>query len=217
MTEPITVLLVDDHPMVRHGVQGFLDAQPDISVLASACSGEQAVALAAEHAPDVVLMDVLMPGMGGVAATRALKGCSPRSQVIMLTSYHEDAHVFPAIRAGALSYLLKTAEPGEIADAVRAAAAGQAVLHPSVAARLVAEVHGSRGAEPNLFRELSERELEVLRLIAAALSNAQIAARLTISEKTVKSHVGNILAKLHLADRTQAAVHAWRHGVVGRD
>ncbi len=217
MSDPITVLLVDDHEMVRRGVRAFLETQPDISVVAEAGSGEEAVRLAAEHAPDVALMDLIMPGMGGVEATRRLTSQSPRTSVVMLTSYHDDEHVFPAIRAGAVSYVLKEIGPGELAEAVRKAAAGEAVLHPRVAARVVRELHGARRDEPNVFRELSDRELEVLKLIADGLNNAEIAGRLYLSEKTVKSHVSNILGKLHLADRTQAAVYAWRQGVVRRD
>ena len=217
MSDPITVLLVDDHEMVRRGVRDFLETQGDITVVAEAGSGEEAVRLAAEHAPDVALMDLIMPGMDGVEATRRLTTRSPRTSVVMLTSYHDDEHVFPAIRAGALSYVLKEIGPGELADAVRKAAAGEAVLHPRVAARVVRELHGARRDEPNAFRELSDRELEVLKLIADGLSNAEIAGRLYVSEKTVKSHVSNILGKLHLADRTQAAVYAWRQGVVRRD
>jgi NarL family two-component system response regulator LiaR len=217
MSDPITVLLVDDHEMVRRGVRAFLETQPDISVVAEAGSGEEAVRLAAEHAPDVALMDLIMPGMDGVEATRRLTSQSPRTSVVMLTSYHDDEHVFPAIRAGALSYVLKEIGPAELAEAVRKAAAGEAVLSPRVAARVVRELHGARRDEPNAFRELSNRELEVLKLIADGLNNAEIAGRLYVSEKTVKSHVSNILGKLHLADRTQAAVYAWRQGVVRRD
>jgi two-component system, NarL family, response regulator LiaR len=217
MSEPITVLLVDDHEMVRRGVRAFLETQPDITVVAEAGSGDEAVRLAAEHAPDVALMDLIMPGMDGVEATRRLTAQSPRTSVVMLTSYHDDEHVFPAIRAGALSYVLKEVGPEDLADAVRKAAAGEAVLHPRVAARVVRELHGARRDEPNAFRELSDRELEVLKLIAEGLSNAEIASRLYVSEKTIKSHVSNILGKLHLADRTQAAVFAWRQGVVRRD
>ncbi len=217
MSDPITVLLVDDHALVRRGVRAFLETRPDITVVAEAESGEEAVRLAAEHAPDVALMDLIMPGMDGVEATRRLTARSPRTSVVMLTSYHDDEHVFPAIRAGALSYVLKEVGPEELADTVRRAAAGEAVLHPRVAARVVRELHGARRDEPNAFRELSDRELEVLKLIADGLNNAEIAGRLYVSEKTVKSHVSNILGKLHLADRTQAAVYAWRRGVVRRD
>jgi len=218
MSEPVTVLLVDDHAMVRQGVRAFLETQDDITVVAEAASGEEAVREAAEHAPDVALMDLIMPGTDGVEATRRLKDSSPRTRVIVLTSYHDDEHIFPAIRAGALSYVLKEVGPGELADAVRKAANGEAVLHPRVAARVVRELHGAGGGDaPNAYRELSDRELEVLRLIADGLANSEIAARLYVSEKTVKSHVGNILSKLHLADRTQAAVYAWRQGVVRRE
>ena len=216
MDEPITVLLVDDHALVRQGVRAFLETQPDITVVAEAGGGEEAVRCAAEYAPDVTLMDLIMPGMDGVEATRRLKTRSPRTKVIVLTSYHDDEHVFPAIRAGALSYILKEVGPDELADAVRKAAAGEAILHPRVAARVVRELHGSRGEAPNAFHKLSDRELEVLKLIAEGNSNAEIAGSLYLSEKTVKSHVSNILGKLHLADRTQAAVYAWREGVVVR-
>lgn len=216
MTEPITVLIVDDHAVVRQGVRAFLSIQPDIAVAAEAGSGEEAVQLTALHIPDVVLMDLVMPGMDGVEATRQVKKVSPRSQVVVLTSYHEDEHVFPALRAGALSYILKEAGAEDLADAVRKAAAGEAVLHPRVATRVIKELQGLAPDKPNPFTELSERELEVLRLIADGLSNAAIAERLVLSEKTVKGHVSNILGKLHLADRTQAAVLAWREGVVRR-
>lgn len=217
MSEPITVLLVDDHAMVRQGVRAFLETQGDIAVVAEAASGEEAVRLATEHAPDVALMDLIMAGMDGVEATRRLTARSPRTNVVVLTSYHDDEHVFPAIRAGALSYVLKEVGPDELADTVRKAATGEAVLHPRVAARVVRELHGARRDEPNAFHDLSDREIEVLKLIAEGLSNAEISGRLFISEKTTKNHVSNILSKLHLADRTQAAVYAWRQGVVRRD
>jgi NarL family two-component system response regulator LiaR len=217
MAEPITVLIVDDHQVVRRGVRAFLESQPDIAVVAEAESGEAAVQLAAEHAPDVVLMDLLMPSMDGIATTQQVKRVSPRSQVIVLTSYYQDEHIFPAIRAGALSYLLKDASPQDLIEAIRKACRGEAVLHSRVAARMVQELHGARQDSVNPCSTLSERELEVLRLIADGFSNMDIAERLVISEKTVKSHVSNILGKLHLVDRTQAAVFAWREGVVRRD
>ncbi len=212
--EKITVLIVDDHKIVRQGVRAFLETQPDIEVVGEAESGEAAIQLAAVHAPDVVLMDLVMPGMDGVEATRAVKRVSPRTHVIVLTSYHEDEHIFPAIRAGAISYLLKDVGPSELADAIRKAARGEAVLHPRVAARVIQELHALPQDVPAPFAELTERELDVLRLIAEGLSNAEIAERLVISEKTVKSHVSNILSKLHLADRTQAAVYAWKKGLM---
>jgi two-component system, NarL family, response regulator LiaR len=213
-TEPITILIVDDHAVVRQGVRAFLETQPDLAVVGEAGSGDEAIRQAAETAPDVTLMDLLMPGMDGVEATRRVKQVSPRTQVIVLTSYHQDEHIFPAIRAGALSYLLKDVGPRDLADTVRKAAQGEAVLHPQVAARVVQELQGAAKDAFNPFTELSERELEVLKLIADGASNEDIAGRLVISEKTVKSHVSNILSKLHVADRTQAAVYAWREGVV---
>jgi len=215
VSELITVFLVDDHKLVRQGVRAFLETLPDIEVVGEAGSGEEAVSLLGEQVPDVVLMDLIMPGgMDGVEATRQIRRASPHTQVIVLTSYHEDEHVFPALRAGALSYVLKDIGPLELADAVRKASAGEAVLHPRVAARVIREIQGTRRDAPNPFADLTDRELELLRLIADGLSNADIAARLVISEKTVKGHVSNILSKLHLADRTQAAVYAWREGLV---
>jgi NarL family two-component system response regulator LiaR len=216
VNEPITMLIVDDHAAVREGVRAFLEAQSDIAVVGDAASGTEAIRLATELAPDVALVDLIMPGMDGVEVTRRIKQVSPRTQVVVLTSYHQDEHIFPAIRAGALSYLLKDVGSQDLADAVRKAARGEAVLHPRVAARVVQELHGAAQGAVNPFTELSERELEVLRLVADGLSNEEIAQRLVISEKTVKSHVSNILGKLHVADRTQAAVYAWREGVVRR-
>lgn len=218
MNEPITILIVDDHQMVRQGVRAFLETQPDLQVIAEAQSGDEAVQLIVHHIPDVVLMDLVMPGgMDGVEATRQAKNASPRTQIVVLTSYHEDEHIFPAIRAGALSYILKDIGPNDLGEVVRKAAQAEAVLHPRVAARVIQEVQGARGEYPNPFTELTDRELDVIRLIADGLSNADIAERLVISEKTVKGHVSNILGKLHLADRTQAAVYAWREGIVRRD
>jgi len=213
----ITILLVDDHALVRSGVRAYLETQPDMEVLAEAGSGEDAIRLAAEHVPDVVLMDLIMPGMDGAEATRRLRQVSPRTQVVVLTSFHEDTHIFPAIKAGAISYLLKDIGPAELAEAVRAAARGEAVIHPKVAARLMQELRGSRAQSVNPYTELSEREQEVLKLIAEGLSNAEIAEKLVLSEKTVKSHVSNILGKLHLTDRTQAAIFAWREGMMHKD
>lgn len=218
MGEAITVLLVDDHQVVRKGVRAFLDAQADFAVVGEAESGEEAVLLASQEVPDVILMDLVMPGsVDGVEATRKVKNSSPRTQVVVLTSYHEDEHIFPAIRAGAISYVLKDIGPDELADVIRKAAEGEAVLHPRVAARLIQEVQGRRDLSTNPFTNLSDREMEVLRLIAAGSSNAEIAEKLVLSQKTVKGHVSNILSKLHLADRTQAAVYAWREGIVRRD
>jgi NarL family two-component system response regulator LiaR len=220
----ISVVIVDDHEIVRQGVMAFLKTQPDIEVAGEAPTGALARDLCAECAPDVVLMDLVMPGMDGVEATRAVKNVSPRSQIIVLTSYHDDEHILPAIRAGALSYLLKDVTADELGDAVRKASRGEATIHPRVAAKMVAAIQrdstagrGVGGSPPNLLSDLTQREMDVLLLIAEGLPNAAIATKLFISEKTVKSHVGNILSKLHLNDRTQAAVFAWRQGVVNAD
>jgi NarL family two-component system response regulator LiaR len=214
MPDTISVLIADDHTLVRQGIRAFLEAQPHFTIVAEADSGEAAVRLAAEHVPDVVLMDLVMPGMDGVEATRRLKSVSPRTQIVVLTSYHEDEHIFPALRAGAISYLLKTIKMDDLAEAIRRAAQGEASLHPRVAARVIEELQGGKQEASNPFADLTEREIEILKLIANGLSNAQIAGQLVISENTVKGYVSNILSKLHLADRTQAAVYAWREGVV---
>jgi NarL family two-component system response regulator LiaR len=214
--ERVTVVLVDDHAIVRQGVRGFLSTQPDLEVVGEASTGEEAIGLARHLAPDVALVDLKMPGIGGVEAIRLFKRESPHTQVIALTSYHDDEHIFAALRAGALSYVLKDLAADELADTVRRAARGESVLHPRVAARVVQGLRGARRDEPNVFLDLSEREVEVLRLIAAGLSNSAISERLFISEKTVKGHVSNILGKLHIMDRTQAAVLAWEQGLVDR-
>jgi two-component system, NarL family, response regulator LiaR len=219
MGEPITILIVDDHAVVRHGARAFFEMEEDFLVVGAVSSGGEAVLLAADLAPDVVLMDLVMPGMDGVEATRHIKQKSPRTQIVVLTSYHEDEHIFSAIRAGALSYLLKDISLSELADVVRKAARGEAVIHPHVAARLVQELESEQKRTPHrnvpFYSLLSEREREVLHLIAEGYPNGEIARSLVISEKTVKSHVGNILSKLHLADRTQVAVFAWREGLAG--
>ncbi len=214
MTQQISILLVDDHAVVRQGVASFLAIQPDMQIIAEAESGAEAVKLAAQHAPDVILMDLIMPEMDGVEATRRVKNISPRSQIVILTSHHDDAHIFPAIRAGALSYVLKDIKMDELVETVRRAAAGEATLHPRVASRVIQEVRGNREEDINPFTELTEREMDTLQLIAQGLSNAEIAEQLVISENTVKGYVSNVLGKLHLADRTQAAVYAWRKGIV---
>ncbi|HET7639758.1 MAG TPA: response regulator transcription factor [Ktedonobacteraceae bacterium] len=216
MTDKISIVITDDHALVRQGIRAFLELQPDLTVIGEADSGEAAIRKAAELIPDIMLMDLVMPGIGGVEATRQVKQVSPHTQVIVLTSYHEDEYIFPALRAGALSYVLKDVGPDELAETIRKAARDESVLHPRVAARVVQEIRGAKRDTPNLFIELSERELEVLRLIADGLTNAAIAEKLVISEKTVKGHVSNILSKLHIFDRTQAAVFAWQQGLMQR-
>jgi NarL family two-component system response regulator LiaR len=213
-SDQITTIIVDDHAIVRQGIRAFLDTQPDILVISEASSGDIAIQLCLEHVPDVVLMDLVMSGMDGVEATRQIKQVSPRTQVIILTSYHNSENILPAIRAGALSYLLKDVNPSELVDAVRRAAQGDVVLHPRIAAQMMQLLHNENSTEQDDLTPLSKREIEVLHLLAEGLSNAAIAQQLQISEKTVKSHVSNILSKLHLADRTQAAVYAWRSGLI---
>jgi two-component system, NarL family, response regulator LiaR len=213
----ITLLIVDDHIVVRQGLRTFLETRPELEVIGDAGSGEEALRLVQDYAPDVALVDLLMPGMDGVEATRRIRDISPRTQVIIFSSFYKDEHIFPAIRSGALSYLLKDARPEELVEAIQKAAAGEAVLDPKVAARIVQELQGNSDRDFNPFAELSQRELEVLRLIANGLSNQSISENLFISEKTVKSHVSNILSKLHLSDRTQAAVYAWSKGIVRND
>jgi len=216
MNNPITVLLVDDHEVVRKGVRAFLEAHSEFTVVGEAETGAAAVKLAEEHIPDVVLMDLIMPGMDGVEATRRVKNISPRTQIVVLTSYHEDEHIFPALQAGALSYILKDVKMEELAEAVKRAARSEPSLHPRVAARVIQELHGTKD-EFNPFTDLTNREMEILKLIANGLSNSEIAGQLVISEHTVKGHVSNVLSKLHLSDRTQAAVYAWRKGIIRRD
>jgi NarL family two-component system response regulator LiaR len=217
MKKPISVLFVDDHEVVRQGLRAFLEAHSEFTVVGEAESGIAAVKLAEEHIPDVVLMDLIMPEMDGVEATRQVKNVSPRTQIVVLTSYHEDEHIFPALQAGAISYILKDVKMEQLADTIRRTARGEVTLHPQVAARVIQELHGTKRDGINPFTELTKREMEVLKLVANGLSNSQIASQLVISEHTVKGHVSNILSKLHLADRTQAAVYAWQKGVVRRD
>ena len=211
--EPISVLLIDDHRVVRQGLRDFLELQDDIEVVGEAGSGEEGVKAVQDKLPDVVLMDMVLPGIDGVEATRRIKSASPSTQVIVLTSFTDDDKVFPAIKAGAISYLLKDVQPEELAKAIRAAQRNEAVLHPEVAAKLMQEFNAPRPAE-NSAEQLTEREMDVLRLIARGKSNKEIADTLIISEKTVKTHVSNILSKLHLADRTQAAIYALRQRLV---
>jgi NarL family two-component system response regulator LiaR len=223
MDKPITVLLVDDHEVVRRGLRAYLDAHPAFTVVGEAESGAAAIELAQAHIPDVVLMDLVMPGMDGVEATRRVRGVSPRTQVVVLTSYHEDEQIYPALQAGAISYILKDVKMDELAEAIRRAAEGEATLHPRVATRVLQELRGAQAddAQPSRERypttELTPREMDVLERIAQGLSNAAIAEQLVISEYTVKGHVSNILSKLHLIDRTQAAVYAWRAGIIRQD
>lgn len=213
---PITVLIVDDHEVVRRGIRAFLDTVSDINVVGEADSGEQAVAMAETCSPDVVLMDLILQGMDGLEATRRIKEMHPCTQVIVLTSYDQDEFIFPALQAGATSYTLKDMKMDSLSDAIRKVAHGEVTLHPRVAMRLVKNIRGEINGEAQL-NNMTDRELEVLKMLAKGYSNSQIAETLVISEYTVKGHVSNILSKLHLTDRTQAAVYAWQQGIVHRE
>lgn len=221
--EKIRVLIVDDHAMVRQGLRTFLELQNTsalpIEVTGEAANGVQAVELARKTQPDIVLLDLVMPEMDGIQATPKIIECSPRTRVIILTSFGEEDKVLPAIRAGAQGYLLKDIPPNELVQAVREVHLGKVQLHPEIAKKLMSAVaakkeeptpsHAARRSEDGL----TEREQEVLQLIADGRNNREIAEKLFISEKTVKTHVSNILGKLHLDDRTQAAIYALRHGL----
>ena len=224
-SQTIRVLIVDDHAVVRQGLRTFLELQDDpaglaIEVVGEAADGAQAVEQARRLQPDVVLLDLVMPVLGGIEAIPRIIEGSPRSRVIILTSFGEEDKLLPAIRAGAQGYLLKDIPPNELVQAVRAAYLGKVQLHPEIARTLMAAVATREPAPPAATSQapappddLTEREFEVLSLIAAGLNNRQIADKLVISEKTVKTHVSSILGKLHVEDRTQAAVYALRHGL----
>lgn len=205
----IRILVADDHSVVRKGLRTFLSLQSDLEIIGEASDGEQAVAMALQLKPDVVLMDIKMPKMDGIAATAAIRQQLPDTEVIALTSVLEDASVVGAVRAGAIGYLLKDTEADELCRAIVAAAAGQVQLSPQAAARLMREVRAPEAPEP-----LSERETDVLRLLAQGYSNKELAQSLSLSEKTVKTHVSNILGKLGVPSRTQAALYAVRIGLV---
>lgn len=208
----IRILIVDDHSVVRQGLRMFLALDPDLEVVGEAANGEEALRRARQLKPDVVLMDLLMPVMDGTAATAALRRELPETEVIALTSVLDDSAIYGAMRAGAIGYLLKDTEADRLCQAIRAAAAGQVQLSPAVASRLMREVPPPQSPDP-----LTERETEVLQLLARGKSNKEIAAELVIGEKTVKTHVSNILGKLNVPSRTQAALHAVRSGLVPLD
>ena len=217
MSNPNTIILVDDHEVVRNGVRAYLETLPDFQVVGEAASGEDAIRIVSDLIPDLVLMDLIMPGLDGVETIRRIKKISPRTQVVVLTSYHEDVHIFPALKAGAISYILKDMKMDKLVDALLRAVQGEVTLHPRVAVRVLQNIRGENPETEPLFTELTERETDVLKLIASGLPNSQIAEKLVISENTVKGHVSNILSKLHMADRTQVAVYAWQKGIVKRD
>ncbi|MFJ8718148.1 response regulator [Streptomyces violaceus] len=216
--DPIRVLIVDDQAMVRQGFTVLLGIQPDIEVVGEAREGREAVAKAAETAPDVVLMDIRMPGVGGIEATELITAAHPDIKVLVLTTFDLDEYVYDALRAGASGFLLKDASSEQLAEAVRVVAAGEALLAPVITRKLIAEFSrlDDRPRAPLKERigDLTERETEVLALIAQGLSNGEIARHLFVAEQTVKTHVGRILVKLGLRDRTQAAVFAYESGLV---
>ncbi len=211
---PIRVLIVDDHGMVRFGLRGYLQSTPGLAVAGEASTAEEALNLLETVDIDVVLMDLALPAMSGAEATRLIKQRYPNMRVLVLTSFLDDDHILPAIRAGAAGYLLKDIDPDDLAKAVQATYHGQSVLHPYVMNYLAERVTQVGALESDPFAELSERELDVLRLLARGLTNHTIAAQLMVSENTVRTHVSNILAKLDLRDRTQAALLALQHHLI---
>jgi DNA-binding NarL/FixJ family response regulator len=208
MTEPTTVVIADDHPMIRQGLRLTLDQLPGIQVIGEATTGRQAVELAESLQPDVLIMDLNMPDGNGIDATRALTQSSPHVKVLILTMFDDDASVFQAMRAGARGYLLKGAGEQEIDRAIRGVADGEAIFGPAVAQRVLDFLSGTAPRQPAAFPELSEREREVLSLLAEGRSNPDIARRLYLSPKTVRNHVSNIFTKLQVADRAQAIIKA---------
>jgi len=213
----IRVLIADDQGMVRSGFSILLNAQPDIHVVGEAVNGEEAVARVAEHRPDVVLMDVRMPVMDGLAATRIITADEDAPKVLVLTTFDLDDYVYEALRAGASGFLLKDASARELSDAVRVVAQGDALLAPGVTRRLIAEfarMGAPRGLDGRRAEGLTGRESEVLGLLARGMSNAEIAGKLVVAEQTIKTHVGRILTKLDLRDRTQAVVYAYETGLI---
>ncbi|ALV36577.1 response regulator [Streptomyces sp. NPDC101209] len=213
MADAIRVLLVDDHQVVRRGLRTFLEVQDDIEVVGEAADGAEGIARAEELRPDVVLMDIKMPGMDGVDALRRLRELDNPARVLIVTSFTEQRTVVPALRAGAAGYVYKDVDPDALAGAIRSVHAGHILLQPEVALALLSQEEAN--SAPGRAGSLTEREREVLGLIADGRSNREIARTLVLSEKTVKTHVSNILMKLDLADRTQAALWAVRHGVTG--
>jgi NarL family two-component system response regulator LiaR len=209
--EPIRLVLVDDHRVVRRGLRSFLEAFPDIIVVGEASSGEEVLEKVEGWLPDVVIMDLLMPGgIDGIETTRRVRSITPHTQVVVLTAYTDDARVMAALRAGAIGYVRKDAEPEVLLAAVRAAARGQSMLDPALAGSVLQEIASSA----EIREDLTEREMDVLRLLAHGCTNREIAEELVVGAETVKTHVGNILAKLHLAHRTQAVVHALKRGLI---
>jgi NarL family two-component system response regulator LiaR len=217
-TGMIKVLIVDDHQVVRQGLRTFLELHEDILIVGEAGNGGNAIAMAGRLSPDVILMDLVMPGMDGITATSQIKSICPDARVIALTSFTEDDKIFPAIQAGASSYLLKDVTPDELVDAIRAVYRGETRLHPDIVRRLIEQVaYQPHSKQTTPASTLTERERDVVQLVAQGKSNREIAEALTISDKTVKAHISNILGKLGLEDRTQMAIYALKNGLVDPD
>lgn len=215
MNAPIRIVIADDHVLVRQGIRAFLETHADLSIVGEAENGGDAIRLCREKSPEVALVDLVMPG-GGIETTRLIREQNPNTQVVLLTSFEDAQQIVQAVRAGALSCLLKDVDADALAEAVRKAARGEAVLHQRVAARLMELLRQENEPGAEMLDSLSQREREVLALIAEGLNNQQIAERLGIGEKTVKTHVSNVLGKLDVSDRTQAAVYAWKSGLKQR-
>ncbi|MBE2199446.1 MAG: response regulator transcription factor [Anaerolinea sp.] len=208
----IRVLHADDHAIVREGVRALLLTEPNIELVASAVDGNEAIQLALTLQPDVIVMDLQMPRKGGIEAIQDIKAALPEARILVVTSFAEDEKVFPAIKAGALGYLLKDSAPQDLLQAIHDVYAGRLSLHPAIASKVVQELQRPAN-QPAAAEPLTTRELEILRLVAQGLTNQDIAEKLTVSERTVRTHVSNILSKLHLANRTQAALYALREGI----
>jgi NarL family two-component system response regulator LiaR len=209
----IRLLIADDHAVVRQGLRAFLELQEEVEVVGEAADGSEAIAAVERLEPDVVLMDLVMPGVDGIEAIRRIRELRAATRVIVLTSFIDDDKLFPAVRAGAAGYLLKDVQPAELVSAIRAVQRGDALVHPAATARLMEELGAGRGPHPE-GSTLTPREQEVLALIARGMANKMIARELGVAERTVKTHVSNILGKLGVTDRTQAALHAVREGLV---
>ncbi len=216
MNQPIRVLVVDDHLVVRRGIRALLATEPDIQVVGEACNGAEAVTEASALNPDVILMDLVMPQMDGIAAIEHILANQPTARILVLTSFDGDDNVFPAIRAGALGYTLKDFGPEELVRAIQRVHRGESSLHPAVARRVLQEL-AHPYLRPNTADPLTEREVDVLRLVARGDSNQEISTALRIGEGTVRAHVSNILSKLHVSSRTQAALYALREGLAFLD
>jgi RNA polymerase sigma factor (sigma-70 family) len=215
--EPVRILIADDHPFFRDGLRALFESLPDTEVVGEATTGEEAIALAADLQPDVILMDLNMPGLNGILATRRILAVSPHIGVLMVTMFEDDDSVFAAMRAGARGYILKGADQAEMLRALRAVASGEAIFSPAIAQRMIRYFGALRPHASAAFPDLTDREREILRLIAQGLSNVEIAERLVLSPKTVRNHVSNIFSKLQVADRAQAIVRAREAGLVRDD